>query len=113
VTASDFDNVLNPYLERLSALRSAWGVLAPVGFSEYGIRISEVGRVLTDRLGRIQQTGEEVTASDLCDINEQLDEFEGSMRHVARDVSVAQLRTTLPSALRACGRDGLRTCSMY
>jgi hypothetical protein len=99
--------VLNPYLERLSVLRSAWGVLAPVGFSEYGVRISEVGRVLTDRLGRIQQTGEEVTDSGLCDINEQLDEFEGSMRHVARDVSVAQLRTTLPSALRACGRDGL------
>jgi len=99
--------VLSPHLERLLALRSAWGVLAPLGFSEQGVRISEVGRVLTDRLARIRQTGEEVTPSGLWDINEQLNEFEASMQDVVRDVSVAQLRSTLPSALRACGREGL------
>lgn len=94
---SDLDSVLSPRLKQLRALRSAWGVLAPSGFSEHGLEISEAGRALTARLRQIQQTGGEVTPSVLQEIDARLDEFETSMRNVARNVSVRQLRSTLPA----------------
>ena len=106
MTVSDIDCLLSPRLVQLRALRSAWSVLAPSGFSEHGLVISEAGRALTARLTLVQQTGADLTPSDLQEIDAKLEEFETSMRIVARDISVSQLRSTLP-AQRTSNRNGL------
>ncbi len=97
---------LEPRLERLRALRSAWSVLAPSGISDKGIEISELGRALTDRLAGLQDRGDALCTTELAEIDVQLDAFEASMREVAGDVPISQLRSTLPAYLMS-NRAGL------
>lgn len=90
---------LAPRLERLRALRSAFGALAASALSEAGRRISDSGRELTQRLAEARREGGATADAALAAIDRGLDAFESAMRALAREVPVAQLRSTLPGRL--------------
>ncbi len=92
------DHALRARFERLRALRSAWGALAPSRLSTERQDVAETGRALNDDL--IQLASREPSsesAAELRVIDDRLDAFEGEMRAIAVAVPVAQLRSTLPS----------------
>lgn len=93
-------------IERLRALRAAWGVLAPSGLSNEGRQIAETGRAVTDLLASMMQTDAPHDAASLAGLDTLLDEFETSMQRVAAHVPIPQLRSTLPRYL-ARDRRGL------
>jgi hypothetical protein len=78
----------------------------PSGRSERGQTISESGRGIADRIKELKETQGEPSHENLKDLDQRLSEFESSMRGGAAEVSVAQLRSTLPSFL-ANDRAGL------
>jgi hypothetical protein len=86
--------------ERLRALQSAWGVLAPSGLSGEKNAIAEAGRALSNDLTELSVSGlsggDETTIPAL---DKRLDGLETEMREVALKVPVAQLRSTLPERL--------------
>lgn len=107
---SDSDPLVDPELgarlDRLRAMRSAWGVLAPATVKDRVDEIAEAGRALTEKLTRISRTRSDVSDAALVSIDERLGRFEAEIRRVATELSVAQLRSTLP-ALRSTDRRGL------
>ncbi len=91
---------LSALVEHLSALRSAWGVLAPSGLSAEKTDIAETGRTLNDDLMAL--IGHDETHPDLAAnalLEARLDSLESEMRTIAFKVPVAQLRTTLPECV--------------
>jgi len=91
---------LSALVEHLSALRSAWGVLAPSGLSAEKTDIADTGRTLNDDL--IALIGHDATHPDLAAnalLEARLDSLESEMRTIAFKVPVAQLRTTLPECV--------------
>ena len=93
------DPSLDSRFARLIALRAAWGVLSPSGLTERGLTISESGRSITDRIKQLKESQDECSQEDLKGLDQRLSEFESSMRGVAAEISVAQLRSTLPNFL--------------
>ncbi len=89
-------------LERLQALRSAWGVLAPSGLSGSMQSIAETGRELGESVARLL-AGAAPTADPaaVAALDARLDEFERELRDLALEVPIAQLRSTLPERLGA------------
>lgn len=100
------DAALTPRLERLRALRSAWGVLSPNVLDQRGEEIAETGRALTDHLSKVMNSENEIGSDILGGLDTLLEEFETSIRRVAVDVPISQLRSTLP-AYRENDRRGL------
>ncbi len=86
-------------LERLRALRSAFGALAPSAVTEAGREIAEAGRALTRRLAEASREPAPPSAIALAQIDTALDAFESTMRRLACGVAVAQLRATLPGRM--------------
>jgi len=87
-------------IERLRALRSAWGVLAPSGLSAEKTDIAETGRALNDDL--MELIGHDATNPDLAVnaiIEARLDSLESEMCSIAFKIPVAQLRSTLPECV--------------
>ena len=95
--ASTREEALRARLERLQALRSAWGVLAPSGLYGEKQAIAETGRALSKSLTELLQaapsTGEPAA---IAAFDARLEELEREMRDAALEVPVAQLRSTLP-----------------
>jgi len=95
--AATREDALRARLERLRALRSAWGVLAPSGLCGEKQAIAESGRALSKSLTELLQaapsTGEPAA---IAAFDARLEALEREMRDVALEVSVAQLRATLP-----------------
>ena len=94
------DELLGPRLDRLHGLRSAWAVLAPTSLVDDVDEIGATGRALTRHLSTIAESHSDVSPSALAGIDNLLAEFETSIRHVATQLPVAQLRSALP-----CARD--------
>jgi len=90
---------ITPRVERLRALRSAYGALAPSALSDAGREITESGRRLTQRIAQAKRDPGTLAPGELAAIDAHLDAFEGSMRTLARSLPVAQLRSTLPGRL--------------
>ena len=75
-------------------------MLAPsAGLSEPGLAISESGRSLTNRYSRLEELSIDPSRDELIELDRELDDFEKSMRAVAAELSISQLRATLPSFL--------------
>ncbi|MEZ4292899.1 MAG: hypothetical protein R3E53_21150 [Myxococcota bacterium] len=87
---------LAPRLERLRALRSAWGVLAPSGVGGSGPEIAATGRAVTEYASRLMNAAAGAIDAELSGFDALLDEFEDSMRRLAATVPIPQLRSTLP-----------------
>lgn len=100
------DDALAARLERLRALRSAWGALAPAGVEDGLEAIAERGRALTEHLAKITASKSDAMESEIQEIDVLLGEFEASIRDIAAGIAVSQLRSTLP-ARRANDRRGL------
>ncbi len=84
-------------IERLRALRSAWGVLAPSGLADENQSINQTGRELSN--GLVELLDGEPSSEDrakIAALDARLDELEREMRDVALKVPVSQLRSTLP-----------------
>lgn len=94
------DELLGPRLDRLRGLRSAWAVLAPTSLVDDVDEVGATGRALTRHLSTIAESHSDVSPSALTGIDNLLAEFETSIRHVATQLPVAQLRSALP-----CARD--------
>lgn len=94
-------------LERLRALRSAFGALAPSAVSETGHAIAAAGRDLTQRLSQARGDRDSLAPPGQGGIDAALDAFESSMRALARSVPVPQLRSTLPGRLSSDRRSVL------
>ncbi len=90
---------LEPRLERLRALRSAFGALAPSAVSVAGREIAEAGRELTQRLARAKREAGALPPIALAQIDTSLEAFESKMRQLACGLAVAQLRSTIPGRL--------------
>jgi hypothetical protein len=86
-------------LERLRALRSAFGALAPSAVTEAGREIAVAGRDLTERLAEAARAPAPPSAIALTQIDTALDAFESTMRRLACGIAVAQLRSTLPGRM--------------
>ncbi len=94
-------------IERLRALRSAFGALAPSAVSETGHAIAAAGRDLTQRLSQAGRERDSLAPAGQDGIDAALDAFESSMRALARGVPVPQLRSTLPGRLSSDRRSVL------
>ena len=70
-------------VDRLRALRSAWGVLAPAGVGDEADEIAETGRAITEHLSTIADSHSDVMPSALTSIDTLLLEFETSRRDSA------------------------------
>ncbi len=94
------DAALQLRSERLRALRSAWGTLAPSGLSAEKQRVAESGRALAEELTALasDEPGDDASAA-LAALDARIDELEREMRDVALRIPVAQLRSTLPERL--------------
>lgn len=103
--ATDADDVTRR-VDRLRALRSAWGVLAPAGIGDAADEIAETGRAITEHLSTIAGSHSDVMPSALRSIDTLLLEFETSIRFMAMGLPISQLRSALPAA-RARNRRGL------
>lgn len=99
--------------ERLRALRSAFGALAPSAVSAAGREIADSGRELTQRLSLVKREANALTPSALAQIDASLDGFESAMRRLACGVSVAQLRSTLPGRLNHDRRSVLDLLDLF
>ncbi len=86
-------------LERLRALRSAFGALAPSAVTEAGREIAVAGRALTQRLAEASSAQAPPSVVALAQIDTALDAFESTMRRLACGIAVAQLRSTLPGRM--------------
>ena len=104
---------LEPRLERLRALRSAFGALAPSAVSVAGRDIARSGRELTQRLALAKHEASALTASALAELDASLDDFESTMRRLAYGVAVAQLRSTLPGRLNHDRRSVLDLLDLF
>ncbi|MDJ0849515.1 MAG: hypothetical protein QNK04_14175 [Myxococcota bacterium] len=91
------DRELRGRLERLQALRSAWGVLAPSGLSGSAQAVADTGRELGESVARLLAGAAQVAdPAAVAALDARLDEFERELREIALEVPVAQLRSTLP-----------------
>jgi len=97
---------LRPRLERLTALRSAWSVLAPSGLSDIAEEIAETGRAVTDYFVKLTRAQDQLDSKRLAGLDALIDEFDMSMRLTASRVPIPRLRSTLPAYL-ASHRSGL------
>ncbi len=96
------DAALRGRLERLQALRSAWGVLAPSGLSGSTQAIAETGRELGESVARLLAgAATHADPAAVAALDARLDEFEEELREVALEIPIAQLRSTLPERLRS------------
>lgn len=95
IATSEGPPELRPRLERLRALHSAWGVLAPAGLLAGGQPVAEIGALLSDHLSDLARRG--CSEDALVSVDAGLDEFARMMRAVAFQVPIAQLRSTLPA----------------
>lgn len=94
------EDVLRERFERLRALRSAWGVLAPSEpFADSSI--VETGRALSTALTELAQGAPSNQEAAIAAFDSRLEELEREMRDIALEVPVAQLRATLPERLTA------------
>ena len=92
------ENALRELSERLQALRSAWGVLAPSEpFADRSI--VETGRALSQALTELAQGAPANQEAAIAAFDSRLEELEREMRDIALEVPVAQLRATLPEQL--------------
>jgi hypothetical protein len=96
-TGSSTDSALRARFDRLAALRSAWGVLAPSGLAVEKQGIGETGRTLSDDLAGL--FGTQPSSEELAEIDARIDSLECEMRGVALKVPVVQLRSTLPEVV--------------
>lgn len=99
--------------ERLRALRSAFGALAPSAVSAAGRDIAESGRELTRRLALAKLDADAPAANGLAQIDASLDAFASTMRRLACSVAVAQLRSTLPGRLTQDRRSVLDLLDLF
>jgi len=94
------DAALRECPERLQALRSAWGVLAPSQVSGENQVIAETGRALNESLKQLLESEpSDDDAAAIAALRARLDELERQMRDVALEVPVPELRTTLPDRI--------------
>ncbi|MBW2495069.1 MAG: hypothetical protein JRE43_09995, partial [Deltaproteobacteria bacterium] len=94
---SGLDSALKALVDRLRALRSAWGVLAPSSLSTEKADIAEAGRTLNDDLMElVSRAATDPDFEAMAEIESRLDHLESEMRAVAFKISVTQLRSTLP-----------------
>ena len=92
------EDALRERFERLQALRSAWGVLAPSEpFADRSI--VETGRALSQALTELAQGAPANQEAAIAAFDSRLEELEREMRDIALEVPVAQLRATLPEQL--------------
>jgi hypothetical protein len=99
-SGTGLESGLNALVERLRALRSAWGVLAPSGLSSEKTDIAETGRALNDEL--MELAGRHASQPDfetMAEIESHLESLDGEMRGIAFKVPIAQLRSTLPECV--------------
>jgi hypothetical protein len=95
-------DALRPRVERLRAIQSAWGVLAPAGVVQGGQRVAETGRAFSDYLAQLASRGRDPDEATLSDADMRLDELAATVLEVAKRTPIAQLRSTLPDCV---GRD--------
>jgi len=94
------DHELRARFEQLRALNSAWTVLAPLGLTDEGLHIVETGRAVSAELAKLAgQSFENRNRDELPKLDKLLEVIEREMLALALDVSVAQLRSTLPGRL--------------
>jgi hypothetical protein len=86
--------------DRLQALLSAWQVLAPSGLADGKEEIAEIGRELGEGIGALF-AGEpaEGDGTALEDVDGGCDAIEHEMREAALQITVGQLRATIPPQL--------------
>lgn len=95
------DYALRACFERLRTLKSTWSVFARIGFSTEDHYIVTTGRALSEELSQLAGLDIDSRSDDaLPKIHSCLDSLECEMRTVAREVSLEQLRTTLPVQVR-------------
>jgi hypothetical protein len=83
-------------VERFRGLKSAWAALASSCLAAEKRRIGMAGRAINDQLAARARQGRELDDCELDELDGRIDAFEREMRDVALDVSLAQLRSTLP-----------------
>lgn len=94
------DHELRARFERLRALNSAWGVLAPFGLQDDWRHVVETGRAVSGRLAELAaQPFERRDHMALAKLDALLDTIESEMLGLAFEVPVAELRSTLPPRL--------------
>ena len=97
---ASLDPALSALVERQSALRSAWGVLAPSGLSAEKAEVAEIGRTLNDELIELVSHGASDPDSEaIAEIEAHLESFESQMRAIAFKIPIAQYRSTLPDCV--------------
>ncbi|MBW2275097.1 MAG: hypothetical protein JRG96_17660 [Deltaproteobacteria bacterium] len=95
-----------PLAERLRAMESAWGVLAPSCLSTSGEEIVHAGRDLREALSVTVEGAGGVGEKKLSEASERLDWLEGAVSRVAFEIQPTQLRSTLPDCVKS-NRRGL------
>ena len=105
-THLDSDEDLPRRAQQLRKLHSAWSLLAPAGLGVQANKIAETGRAFTDHLTAIVKSKSDVSPTALQGIDNQLSDFETSIRRVAEGLSVSQIRASLPLD-RTNNRQGL------
>jgi hypothetical protein len=98
MTTSAREDALRERFDRLQALRSAWGVLAPSGLSVEKRAVAETGRELGKALAELAQGLPSPTEEEaaIAALDARVAELERDMRDIALAVPVTQLRITLP-----------------
>lgn len=105
---ADSDLGLRERVNRFRALHAGWSLIAPCIRLPDKRQIAEAGRALQREFEKLSsEPAGFVTESCLETLDTGIDSFERQMRQVARDVSVPQLRATVPAQLRTDPRDVL------
>ena len=102
----EFGPEFTPRLKRLSALRSAWGVLAPSGLCENDQEIAQSGLAVSKQFVEFARSPGQAETSELAGIDTLIDEFEHSIRLAASKAPLKKLRKALPDFLET-DREGL------
>lgn len=82
--------------ERLARLRAAWRALAPSIMAKETGEADQTVRELRGRIGELAERSEDASEAELTSLDEALERYAQSLRVSLDQVSVAQLRSTLP-----------------
>lgn len=95
------DYALRACFERLRTLKSTWSVFSQIGLSTEDHYVVTTGRALSEELLRLARDHTDSRSDDaLPKIHSCLDSLECEMRTIAREVSLEQMRNTLPVQVR-------------